>query len=446
MKRLIGMVALILLLVGASPTYADSGILVKIDGKTMTTTATEGYPMITEGRTLVPLRAIFEALGATLAYDPATRQIDAHKGERFISLAINNPQASVIVGSGSAQFVNLDVPPTINNSRTYVPLRFIGEALGCDVKYETKGSQRVISITTDEEHPLFYEPENIEIGDNIANLTVTDMEYVAGESIVLELKGKVVIKGVITGYYNEMYGENEFLFTPEDQMLDKPIEYTFDSGFKGSIVNIEGEFQPDGLLDQQTQNYILEGNELLVDATITGFRVAEKDESSGSRQVDIEHFDIIADEDFIGYVESGEGKKIGLENEIFTTTNQGDFYVDYADYRCVIIPAHHTINSSKTQKISVDFPGQYSTKLKFTVFGEIQDVQINYVPYMGEEGQWKDLGLISNSTVEINASLPTDMSSVIVHGRYHQGEGYYEDFEFSLDDMRDLEEYDIIFF
>lgn len=290
-----------------------------------------------------------------------------------------------------------------------------------------------------------YDPANIEIGQNIGGLKVSNIDYRKGQRLILELKGRLTTKGVITGYYNEMYGENEFIFTP-NETIDKPIKYSFDSGFQESINSFEGRCNLDELFDLQTKNFILEGNKLKVNATITDFRLANQDETSGGKNVIISNVEIIPDEYYIGYIEGENGKKPSLQNETFTTTNQGDFHVDYNDYKCVVIPMHDTKNNSKVDTVEVDFGGDNTTKLKFTVFGEIQDVKINYVANMGEEGKWKELGTISNSTVEINASLPNDMSGVIVHGKYHEGEGYYKDIKFSLDDMRDLTEYDIILF
>jgi hypothetical protein len=289
-----------------------------------------------------------------------------------------------------------------------------------------------------------YYATDIKVGQNIAGLKVSEIDYTEGHELILELKGNIDTKGVITGYYNEMYNENKFIFTPASQIMDKPISYVVnaDSG----ITNFEGVCNVDGLIDEQTQNYILEGNELSVAATITGFRLGEKVETEGGQSVSLSNCQIIADENYIGYVEGGNGKKPSLENETFTTTNQGDFYVDYTNYKCVIIPMHDTVNSNKADTVSVDFGGDNTTKLKFTVFGEIQDVKINYIANMGDEGELKDLGTISNSTVEISASLPNDMSSMIISGKYHEGEGYYKEIKFSLDNMRDLSAYDIIVF
>lgn len=87
-------------------------------------------PFIQEGRTLVPLRAIGEALGAEVEWDADTRTVTMTRAGVTISLGIDDVTAAV-----EGATVELDVPATITNGRTVVPLRFIGEAFGALVDY-----------------------------------------------------------------------------------------------------------------------------------------------------------------------------------------------------------------------------------------------------------------------------------------------------------------------
>ena len=92
-------------------------------------------PVIENGRTLVPLRAIFEKIGATVDWDGTTQTVKATKGDISVSLTINNTTA---YKNGEA--IALDVPGKIINGRTLVPVRFIADCFGVDVKWvqETK--------------------------------------------------------------------------------------------------------------------------------------------------------------------------------------------------------------------------------------------------------------------------------------------------------------------
>jgi hypothetical protein len=93
-------------------------------------------PQIAGGRTLAPLRAIFEALGATVQWNSADQSITATKGNTTIKLQIGSTTAL----NNGAQ-VTLDAAPTIVNGRTLVPVRFVGEALGAQVSWDAVNYQ-----------------------------------------------------------------------------------------------------------------------------------------------------------------------------------------------------------------------------------------------------------------------------------------------------------------
>lgn len=94
--------------------------------------AFDQQPVIDNDRTLVPLRAIFEALGADVIWDAVTQTVIANKDGIKISLKIGD--INMYVGD-SAKL--LDVPAKIINDRTMVPVRAISEALDCMVAWNT---------------------------------------------------------------------------------------------------------------------------------------------------------------------------------------------------------------------------------------------------------------------------------------------------------------------
>lgn len=100
-------------------------------------------PVIQNGRVLVPMRNIFGALGATVNWDSSTQTVTATEGSTFVSLVIGSTNAN----EGGTS-VNLDVPPEIINGRTFVPLRFVGDALGCQVTWDATSQTVTISNTT----------------------------------------------------------------------------------------------------------------------------------------------------------------------------------------------------------------------------------------------------------------------------------------------------------
>ncbi|WP_051276011.1 copper amine oxidase N-terminal domain-containing protein [Desulfovirgula thermocuniculi] len=88
-------------------------------------------PLLSNGRTLVPLRAISEALGARVDFNPAAQEVLINRGSINISLNLNGNVAVV-----NGKRVVLDEPARLVNSRTMVPLRFVSEALGAAVDYD----------------------------------------------------------------------------------------------------------------------------------------------------------------------------------------------------------------------------------------------------------------------------------------------------------------------
>jgi hypothetical protein len=85
-------------------------------------------PVIVMGRVLVPLRGVFERLGAIVAWDPTTQTVLAQRGDTGVALRIGAPQAMV-----NGQPAPMDVPAMLVGGRTMVPLRFVSQALGAQV-------------------------------------------------------------------------------------------------------------------------------------------------------------------------------------------------------------------------------------------------------------------------------------------------------------------------
>ena len=97
-------------------------------------------PVMVNGRVLVPLRGVFERLGATVTWDPASQTVMAQRAATTVSLRIGSPQAFV---DGQPQY--LDVPPMLVGGRTMVPLRFVSQALGAGVTWDAASSSVLIT-------------------------------------------------------------------------------------------------------------------------------------------------------------------------------------------------------------------------------------------------------------------------------------------------------------
>ena len=80
---------------------------------------------------LVPLRAIFEAMGAEVVYDGSTQTVIATKGDTVVVLIIGDESPTI-----NGQIVPIDQPGFITDGRTMAPLRFVAEAFGGSAVYD----------------------------------------------------------------------------------------------------------------------------------------------------------------------------------------------------------------------------------------------------------------------------------------------------------------------
>lgn len=96
-------------------------------------------PVVVGGRVLVPLRGVFERLGAFVQWNPVNNSVLAGRGSTQVQLTIGSTQAFV-----NGRAVLLDVPAMIVRGRTLVPLRFVSEAMGARVDWDP--SSRTVMI------------------------------------------------------------------------------------------------------------------------------------------------------------------------------------------------------------------------------------------------------------------------------------------------------------
>lgn len=119
-------------------------------------------PVLQDGRTLVPLRAIFETLGATVDWENDTRTVTGTLGDKIIILQINNKIATV-----NGNIVVLDVPGQLINGRTFIPVRFIAESLDAKVDWNPNSKTVIIVSNTAAKYPPTYTVTRVVDGDTI---------------------------------------------------------------------------------------------------------------------------------------------------------------------------------------------------------------------------------------------------------------------------------------
>lgn len=130
-RRMTAVVAAIVLTASIA---AAQSVSVTINGQTA---GLNPAPVLRAGRVFVPLRGVFEHLGASVVYDNGL--INAQGNGRAVSLHIGSTQATI-----NSQPQIIDVAPFIIGASTYVPLRFVAQALGAQVNWDN--SNRIVAI------------------------------------------------------------------------------------------------------------------------------------------------------------------------------------------------------------------------------------------------------------------------------------------------------------
>jgi len=123
---------------------ATSDITIVLDGKTLTS---DTPAFIYEGRTMVPIRVISESMGYKVEWDGSDSSVSIFNSENGVLLRVDNRFVVYQDGAGSTykeSYSICDVAPMISDSRTYVPLRLVANAMFCSVNWDS--STRTVYI------------------------------------------------------------------------------------------------------------------------------------------------------------------------------------------------------------------------------------------------------------------------------------------------------------
>ena len=183
---------LIFLLFLGSASASGPNIKVFLDNREL---SFDVAPMVVNERTMVPLRAIGEALEAKVEWDPLDQKITVTKGGTVNILFLGDSAAQKIV-NGKTEILQLDAPPFAVEGRTMVPLRYLSESFDMDVTWDGP-SQSVFIVT----HPA---------GIGFSNPKIDFSQDAAGQLLALHSNIR---------YAFEQYELPQALFEEEEQIL-----------------------------------------------------------------------------------------------------------------------------------------------------------------------------------------------------------------------------------
>lgn len=138
--------------------FAENDASVSINGEKM---KFEKEPFITEGTTFVPMRAVFEKLGAEVQWNGDSQTITSRKDSITITMTIGS-----LTAYKNGEVYELQAPPVLEDDYTMIPLRFVAESLGCDVDWNGETKNITIKSKAIEGKRLGYVGDSICAGAN----------------------------------------------------------------------------------------------------------------------------------------------------------------------------------------------------------------------------------------------------------------------------------------
>ncbi|MBZ4668402.1 MAG: hypothetical protein PWP07_1663 [Epulopiscium sp.] len=197
-------------------------------------------PIIKNGRILVPLRSIFEAMNINVEWNQSERTVVAYKDDTVVQITIDSA-----VVFRNEEPVELDQPAIIYKDSTYVPLRFIGEAFGGTVEWDS--NTRTAIITTN-----FIIPPKIQEFPNMSILVDKKKVNTFYNPITMDKVGMIPVEPVFKAMGVKTYRD---YITGQLVGIKEGIELRINIGDKVATVN--------GIPIQPQQGKIVDYNETI---------------------------------------------------------------------------------------------------------------------------------------------------------------------------------------
>ncbi len=206
---------------------------------------------IENGRTMVPMRAIFEAFGMDVEWNDEEKSVSATKGDTVVSLTVGENVLYV-----NDEKVQLDVAPYIDSDTTLVPVRAISESLDASVNWNEE--KRRVEIVTKE-----YEENKDAWKDNVGEINLSTFE-VKGEGVAVENNAVKITKGgdfTVTGENADAY-----IHVDTNEKVKLRLSNVKLTNTSGPAIYFENTAKAFITLAKGTENYICDGEEYSIDA------------------------------------------------------------------------------------------------------------------------------------------------------------------------------------
>ncbi|MCA9776641.1 MAG: copper amine oxidase N-terminal domain-containing protein [Candidatus Eremiobacteraeota bacterium] len=196
MRNLKYILILLMLLSGATLAQEPMDVNIVINGQALDK---EPPPLKMAGQVMLPLRKVFNALGAEVRYE--NKIITATRGNKEVIMSPNVKEAMI-----DGQEIELAVPPMVFEGATYVPLRFVAQALGDSVAFDSATNTITVGPAED---PIDVPPDRITIlKDRLKQLVV------GNQGAILKVRD---ISGSTEIYYRGLDDRDTAPYSGEDQ-------------------------------------------------------------------------------------------------------------------------------------------------------------------------------------------------------------------------------------
>ena len=239
LKKLSAVLIILILIMPLSVFGANDKITVRVSGEKV---IFDVEPEIIDGRTMVPVRAIFEAMGASVSWDEASGTVFAEKLGKTVEFKIGEKEADY-----SGKKVIMDVPAMIMGGRTLVPARYSAEGMGYKVSWD--GETKTVTVSHDAElisyykntfvpdYGALYGVEGIETDHGVYIYDLSDIS--SSDPEILSIRD-----------YTDILSELGFSYMGDEKVKEAEIKgtvYTFMKGKKAVSVGLLTTSGEDGL-------------------------------------------------------------------------------------------------------------------------------------------------------------------------------------------------------
>lgn len=212
------LLSLVALTAAVSIGQANQGrnVLVYVDGQNVVFAGTPAQKM--GDHVMVPLRGVFERMGATVDWYPETMMVLARRGDTRVELTVNSNNAMV-----NGQTIPVQYPPIMIGGSTMVPIRFVSEALGAYVDWDETNS--IVNITSRSGATTYGNSNNTNYSNRVATMAIQPRGSVLPVRLDTSLSSDTSVVGERFTATIDTNGGTEYFGLPQGTKVEGHVNF-----------------------------------------------------------------------------------------------------------------------------------------------------------------------------------------------------------------------------